>query len=179
MCFIFTVYPEVDILKLPYGVLTCFNHLYLKQSNCGHRRCVAKGAVGASGCQSGPLDDQRVLEVFAGVFYFNDFIVGYIYIYREQKKYIYIYHIYIYHIYIYHIYIYIYIYTYIYTYTYIYIYIHIYIYTHIHVHIHISIYCEWITKAAAQQQWWPCHLAMQTAACFPQPAMHVPAVHLV
>jgi hypothetical protein len=80
MCFIFTVYPEVDILKLPYGVLTCFNHLYLKQSNCGHRRCVAKGAVGASGCQSGPLDDQRVLEVFAGVFYFNDFIVGYIYI---------------------------------------------------------------------------------------------------
>ena len=178
MCFIFTVYPEVDILKLPYGALTCFNHLYLKQSNCGHRRCVAKGAVGASGCQSGPLDDQRVLEVFAGVFYFNDFIVGYIYIsyiyiYITKKSYIYIYHIYI--IYISYIYTHIYIHTYIHIHTY--IYIHIYI--HIHVHIHISIYCEWITKAAAQQQWWPCHLAMQTAACFPQPAMHVPAVHLV
>ena len=100
MCFLLIVYPEVDILKLPCGVLTCFNHLYLKQSNCGHRRCVAKGAVGASGCQSGPLDDQRVLEVFAGVFYFNDFIVGYI----QGYIYIYIYHIYIY-IYISYIYI--------------------------------------------------------------------------
>ena len=139
MCFIFTVYPEVDILKLPYGVLTCFNHLYLKQSNCGHRRCVAKGAVGASGCQSGPLDDQRVLEVFAGVFYFNDFIVGYIYIYIGNKKYIYIYIIYISYIYIIYIYIYTYIYihTYIYTYTYIYIYIYIYIYMYIYIYPYI------------------------------------------
>ena len=137
MCFIFTVYPEVDILKLPYGVLTCFNHLYLKQSNCGHRRCVAKGAVGASGCQLGPLDDQRVLEVFAGVFYFNDFIVGYIYIYiyiyREQKKYIY--HIYIIYIYIIYIYIYIHTYIHIHTYIYTYIYIHIYMYIYIYPYI--------------------------------------------